>query len=89
MQHDGRNNQYTDFQDTRLTLVLNREAGSDWSSTPVLRIQKYNDPAGSQSLRPGPEIPIPTKADGFRLIAELAMLLERLPYGFRHFASVR
>lgn len=79
MHCDSRKNQYIDFQDTRLTLVLNREPGSDWSGTAVLRIQKYNDPTESQALRPGPEIPIPTRADGFRLIAELATLLEGLP----------
>lgn len=79
MNRDSRNNLFTDFEDTRLTLVLSRDPGTDWAGSPVLRIQKYSDPPGSQSLRPGPEIPFQTNNDIIQLVIQILKLAQQMP----------
>lgn len=75
MDTDARGNSYFDFNDTRFTLVLQRDPETDWSGRPVLRVQKYKDRPASDALHHrGPEIEIGSR----ETLIDLSDLIQQL-----------
>ncbi len=85
MKTDASSNPYIDVRGVRLTYVKveNRAHEKNWPGCDVLRINAYKeDPAVSQSLMPGPEIPLGNEGEEFgKLIIGLHHLFAEVRSG--------